>query len=84
MNNTHNIDHVNKSLDDIRLIFDKASSIIEGLKPGEKIPATKLADLVASNFDMTGIYLYHTLKFLLKNYPGVKISAGRHGGIEKL
>jgi hypothetical protein len=33
---------------------------------------------------MTGPQLYPTLKFLIDGYPGVKVSRGAHGGIERL
>lgn len=39
--NPPNEKHVQESLDKIRVIFEEVSSIIENLKPGERIPATK-------------------------------------------
>jgi hypothetical protein len=76
--------HITASLDKIRKLFEKASSRIEALKPGEKIPATVLADQIAKEENMNGPQLYPTLKFLFDGYPGVKIKKGAQGGIEKL
>ena len=83
--------HIEKALNEIRAqIFDKAAARIEALKPGEKIPATTLADELARQIiqadgkPMTGPQLYPTLKFLLKGYPGVEIARGAHGGIKRL
>lgn len=75
--------HVEASLDKIRTIFKKAQSRIEAIKPGEKIPATQLAEELAKEHGMTGPQLYPTLKFLLDGYPNVDIRRGAHGGIFK-
>jgi hypothetical protein len=86
----HHATHVELSLDKIRVVFHKASSLIEDLKPGEKIPATKMAENLAAEIiqpsgePMTGAQLYPTLKFLFDGYPNVKILRGAHGGILKL
>lgn len=76
--------HIEDSLDKIRVIFKRASSKIESMKPGEKIPATKLANELADEVNITGPTLYPTLKFLFEDYPNVKIRRGSLGGIEKL
>ncbi len=76
--------HVDASLDKIRVFFEKASAQIEAIPPGEKIPATTLADEIAKAHGMTGPQLYPTLKFLFDDYPGVDILKGAHGGIYKL
>lgn len=75
--------HVENSLDKIRNIFKEASSRIDALKPGEKIPATVLAQDLAEKIGMTGPQLYPTLKFLFDGYPDVDIKRGAHGGIYK-
>lgn len=77
-------EHIEKSLDYVRKIYKEASVIIEALKSGEKIPATKLAIEVAKNYGMSGPQLYPTILFLLKDYPGVKQKRGVQGGIWKL
>ena len=79
-----NVNHIDLSLSKIRTIFEKASTRIEALKPGEKVPATTLAADIAKEYGMTGPQLYPTLKFLFDGYPGVVIKKGAHGGIEKL
>lgn len=79
-----NKQHVEDSLTKIRILFEKASALIEALPPGEKIPATKLAEDIAKEYGMTGAQLYPTLLFLFKDYPGVIIKKGAHGGIMKL
>lgn len=79
-----NKDHIEKSLNKIRVIFERASQRIEDLKKDEKIPATKLAEELAKEVDMTCPQLYPTLKFLFDDYPGVAIKKGAHGGIIKL
>lgn len=84
MNSSHNETHVAASLDRIRVVFEKASTIIEELKPGEKITATGLAEQLASEIGMKGPSLYPTLKWLYEDYPGVKVTRGARGGITKL
>lgn len=85
-----NKQHIDSSLEKIRVIYEKASARIEALRPptatqpGEKVPATVLAAEIAKEIGMTGPQLYPTLKFLFDGYPGVKISRGAHGGIEKV
>lgn len=82
--------HLEESLNEVRAIFVKAATRIETLKPGEKIPATLLAEELARDIiqadgkPMTGPQLYPTLKFLFKGYPGVEIARGAHGGIKRL
>ena len=74
----------------IRPIFEKARVRIDALKPGEKIPATTLAEDLAKvtlqpdGKPMTQAQLYPTLKFLFDGYPGVEVRRGAHGGIFKL
>lgn len=73
--------HMDEAMDQIRALFMKAVTRIEAIKPGEKIPATQLADDLAKERGMTGPQLYPTLKFILTHYPGVEIRRGAHGGI---
>lgn len=86
MNNAH----IDVSLAKIRAIFEQASARIEALQPGQKIPATTLAEELARGMvgpdgkPMTGPQLYPTLKFLIDGYPGVDVRKGAHGGIVKL
>lgn len=78
--------HVEASLAKVRAIFQKASARIETEVIGkrQKIPATKLAEDLAKEFDTTGPALYPTIKFLLDGYPNVEIKRGAHGGISPL
>lgn len=66
----------------IRPLLMEASDVIEALKPGEKIPATELARIIAENHGMTGPQFYPTLKFMIDGYPNRKVKRGAHGGIE--
>lgn len=77
--------HLEDSLAGIRSIFEKVASRIAALKPGEKVPATELAQDIAKEYGMTGPQLYPTLKFILNDkYPGVEIRKGAHGGVYKI
>ena len=73
--------HLELALGKVRIIFQEASDRIEAIAPGEKIPATKLAQEIAEAHGMTGPQLYPTLKFLFEGYPGVAVQRGAHGGI---
>jgi hypothetical protein len=75
--------HLEEALAQVRNLFLKAATRIEALKPGEKIPATQLADDLAKEQGQTGPQVYPTLKILLDGYPGVKILRGAHGGIHR-
>lgn len=79
-----NKEHVESSLDRIREIFQKASRKIESMKIGDKIPATVLASEIAKEYNKTGPQVYPILKYLLDDYPGVKITRGAKGGILKV
>lgn len=70
--------------DRIQVLMEEASDVIQELKVGEKIPATKLSELIAQRHGMTGPSLYPILKKMFDDYPGVSISAGAHGGIKKV
>lgn len=82
--------HIEEALNEVRALFVKAATRIEALAPGEKIPATTLAEdlaraiIQADGKPMTGPQLYPTLKILFKGYPGVEIARGAHGGIKRL
>lgn len=78
-----NNEHIDNSLAKIRTIFEKASERLESLKSGEKISATALAAELAESVGMTGPQLYPTLLFLIRDYPGVDVKRGAHGGIIK-
>lgn len=75
--------HLEKALNEVRVLFLKAATRIEALKPGEKVPATQLAEDLAKEHGQTGPQVYPTLKILLEGYPGVKILRGAHGGIHR-
>jgi len=79
----HNVDHVESSLNKIRDLFVKASEKIEALQPGEKIPATALAEELGAEFGLTGPQTYPVLKFLFNSYPGIIVRRGAHGGLIK-
>jgi hypothetical protein len=80
------LDHIEAKLNEVRALFMKTATNIEAIKPGEKLPATKMAEDLAKEQspDMTGPQLYPTLKILLEGYPGVDIRRGAHGGIYRL
>ncbi len=80
----HNEEEVSRTLAALRPLLEKASAQIEAIKPGEKIPATELADSLAKEIGMTGPQLYPTLKFLFDGYKGVDVRKGAHGGIYRL
>jgi hypothetical protein len=75
------MEHIEAALNEVRALYMKAATRIEAIKPGEKIPATQLAEDLAKEQGMTGPQLYPTLKILTDNYPGVVIRRGAHGGI---
>jgi hypothetical protein len=78
-----NSNHINSSLDKIRSIFEKASSRIDALQPGERLPATKMAEELGAEVGIDGPQLYTVIKFLLDGYPGVDVKRGAKGGIIK-
>ena len=73
--------HIENALNEVRALFVKAATRIEAIKPGEKIPATKLADTLAKEIGKTGAQVYPVLTCLIVGYPGVEIKKGAHGGI---
>lgn len=76
------LQHIEEALNEVRVLFMKAATRIEAIKPGEKIPATILAEELAKEQGMTGPQLYPSLKILVNDkYPGVIIRRGAHGGI---
>ena len=80
----HNKEQVDRTLDKLRHLLEKASDRIEAIEPGKKIPATELAQSLAEEIGKTGPQLYPVLLWLFQGYPGVDIRKGAHGGIYKL
>lgn len=79
--NTEVEQHIEKALNDVRELFVKAATRIEALKPGEKVPATKLADTLAKEVGKTGAQIYPVLAYLTVGYPGIEVKRGAHGGL---
>jgi hypothetical protein len=79
-----NNSHIELSLHKIRKIFQKASERLDALKPGEKVTATALAKELGDELGIAGAQLYPTLSFLFKDYPGILVIRGSHGGLKKL
>jgi hypothetical protein len=75
--------HVDQVLEDIREIYMQAAERIEALQPGQKLPATSLAEDLARGLGQTGPQLYPVVKRLLDGYPGTTLKRGAHGGIYK-
>jgi hypothetical protein len=73
--------HIEEQLNEVRNLFFKAATRIEALKPGEKIPATQLAQDLAKEEGKTGPQVYPVLLRLFKDYPGVEVRRGAQGGI---
>ena len=73
--------HIENALNEVRALFVKAATRIEAIKPGEKIPATKLADTLAKEIGKTGPQIYTVLSYLTAGYPGIEVKRGAHGGI---
>jgi len=79
------LSHVEDVLDEIRALYIKAATRVEGLKLGEKVPATKLAEELAKELGKTGPTIYPILKLLLSDeYPKVRIKKGAQGGVERI
>src|ERR1700676_914408 len=75
------LQHIENSIDKVRVILTKAAERIEAIKPGDKIPATQLANDLAKDYDTTGPALYPLLKMMInKDYPGIEVRRGAHGG----
>lgn len=75
------LQHIEEALNEVRALFMKAATRIEAIKPGNKIPATTLAEELAKEQGMTGPQIYPIIKLVLDDYPGVLIRRGAHGGI---
>ena len=76
--------HIEETLNKFRGWFKSVESVTDALKPGEHIPATKLAEDIATVNGMTMQQFYPFIKVLLIGYPGVEVRRGAHGGIFKL
>ena len=79
--NSDVLQHIEDALNEVRALFMKAATRIGAIKPGEKIPATQLADELAKEQGMTGPQLYPQLQTLFRGYPGILVRKGAHGGL---
>jgi len=75
------INHIELRITELRDFWMKAAERIENIKVGEKIPATTMAEELASERGSTSSRVYPWLKMLTEDYPGVVVRAGRFGGI---
>lgn len=76
--------HIDESLLKIRKIFEAAAEKIEAIELDKRLPATELAKDLGEQFNLEGPQIYPTIKFLLENYPNIKIKRGAHGGIHRI
>lgn len=77
------------SLAKVTEIFTHAEARIDALKVGEKVPATTLANDIASLYDQKGPQMYPLLKVYFDTRADgpdadIKIKRGATGGIEKV
>ena len=73
--------HLEDKLLEIRSIFEKAIMKVEAIKPGEKVPVTKLIGEVAQEIGANAPALYHVLRYLFKDYPIIIPKKGAKGGL---
>lgn len=72
-------------------ILDDIETKIESLRPAcgetpaEKVPQTELVRIIAEKYDLSLNDIYPLVsKLFIKKYPGIKVQAGRHGGVSKI
>lgn len=76
--------HLDNHLNQLRVLFSKASAPVEALKSGEHIPLTKLSEDLAKEQGTTGPKLYPIIRSFFVDYPGVVLKNGAKGGVYKL
>jgi hypothetical protein len=81
---TIQVDAVNLALSMIRPYFEEAQAHIDGMKVGDKVPATILATQIAERHGKTGPQLYPVLKFFFDNCPELTVRRGALGGLFKI
>jgi hypothetical protein len=75
------LDHIDNVLQLMKADFLKAAERIETIKPGETAPAVALVNNLAKELGVKGPKLYAKLVPLFKNYPGIDVRLGAHGGL---
>ena len=69
------MNHIDFSLQKIESIFNSTSTILQGMSLGETTTRTSLSHRVAPSYALTGAFLYPTLMFLFRDYPGMEIGS---------
>jgi hypothetical protein len=77
-------DHMETTISNIASTLNQFHARLDAMKTGEKIFANKLSEEIATNSSLEQDQVYFMLRMLLKGYPNVKVTRGKHGGIEKL
>jgi len=72
--------HINNSLNFVKKIFERASEILESVKPGQTLTMTKLSSRLAEEFGMQDLQIYNLLKIFSNDYPGFEYRRGSKGG----
>lgn len=78
------IDAVSLALSMIRPYFEEAQAHIDGMKVGDKVPATILAAQIAERHGKTGPQIYPVLKFFFDSCPELDVRRGALGGLFKI
>lgn len=68
----------------LKEILTEASVYIENMEANKTKPATKLAGEIGDKFSLSQQEAYSILVHFFKEYPGVEVRKGAHGGIRKL
>jgi hypothetical protein len=78
-----NTAHLNKYLSTQAFIVELLETIIQRMKPGERLPFTELCATHAATFGIKGPQLAPYWKAYAQGHPDVQLRAGRYGGLYK-
>lgn len=76
--------HLNNIISNITQTLNQLESKLDSMKTGEKIFANKLAEEISVSSSLEADQVYFMTRLLIKGYPNIKVTRGKHGGIEKL
>lgn len=76
--------HLNQTISNITQTLNQLESKLDSMKSGEKIFAKKLAEEISVGSSLEADQVYFMTRLLIKGYPNIKVTRGKHGGIEKL
>lgn len=72
--------HLDNALLQVRKMFTATTTYISGMRVGDRMPASKISEIVSKEFGLNGAKFYTINSLIMDNFPGTSIGFGKNDG----